>query len=334
MGPLCGVTVGAGDGWCAGPETPSPCCPQQHPVAGNAGGGRPPPATLPNSKGVIRFPPVWWGWVGFSAPPVCLKELDFHSRETEACREHSLRENERRPLTPATISPVSPRPAFAFSSLVLQLSRVIKTKLGSPSSRGPRRPGRRSRSAGGERGRPPGVIRGPPNRAGDEPARGGRRAAASPRLAERSAWGAAAAGSPRAFSEAAEQGAQSPPARQGAAPRRSLAAPGCLASTRRAAARKRCQGPGGKIGRSDVPASPGRRASQGAPRAALEPPPPPPPRRATRAPIPGEGAAAPRESPGRRIRSGAVLPWPELSLPNEALHPQGPSPPSDIPRSS
>ena len=90
-------------------STPSLATPSTHRCAG---GGRPPPATLPNSKGVIRFPPVWWGWVGFSIPLVCLKELDFHSREREACREHSLRENERRPLTPATISP---RPPSTFS---------------------------------------------------------------------------------------------------------------------------------------------------------------------------------------------------------------------------
>lgn len=62
-----GPFVGAGDGWLLALRPHHPAAPSSTPLLATpsthrcAGGGRPLPATLPNSKGVIRFPPVWWG---------------------------------------------------------------------------------------------------------------------------------------------------------------------------------------------------------------------------------------------------------------------------------
>lgn len=230
-------------------------------------------------------------------PLVCVLELTLHARRGN-CSERSLEEAEG--PDPTTIIPVSPTSTpFSSSSLVLQLSRVIRQVSCFLQSRA-----RRPDSARGAQGRTAAeVLRGPPNRAGDEPARGGRRAAASLGLAGRPRVGRSGGGSPRAPRKAAEQGAQSPgtPGRHGA-PRRPGVPPFHPTRCRTEA----LSGPGGKTGEKQH-CQPRRAAGvQGAPRAALEPPPPPsdPPA------IPGAPAArVPRaaDPPWR------CFPWPRLS---------------------
>lgn len=200
--------------------------PQQCPLPGSPSthscpwGGWPLPPRLPSAEGLASS---WQQCLGAGeGSAVAFKEPGFRSREREAFRENSLGENERRRLTPrprAGPAPISPPP---FSPLLSQSFHSLNSpsKTGFALLRGllksPRAPAERR----GERGWPPGVLPGPRTEPGTSlPA-----AAAGPRLrlgSQRgSAWGAAAAGSPRASSEAADRGAWGPRSARGAAPRR------------------------------------------------------------------------------------------------------------------
>nr|XP_060159860.1 collagen alpha-1(I) chain-like [Globicephala melas] len=234
-----------------------------------------------------------------------------------------------------------PVPASALG-LGLLLSRITRTKLGSLSFGGWGRPGRRSSERRGEQGVAAGGAPGPPNRAGDEPARGGGAAAASPRLAARERVGRGGGGEPAGLLAGGRAGSPEPRERRGSSapslPRGSRVSPfhpdarpagllhgSALMAQEAKAGEAMCQ-PGWRAPLGVPRTSPGAAATAAAAAAAAAAQP--------ALASPGEGATAPRESRGRRIPSERSLSASAPSAPADAasgLQPRGELPAASRP---